>query len=148
MTIAERLGEIELSSVSNEKGASKGTASLQTDNFAVLLVQGLESNDASILNVSVLKDCFPSSKILISKVGKSKYTFSQNKLKIQSPPLKFECLYFQRHKLINIFKIKPVKFSSFRCKYEHLIKIYQSIATFFSPSPPTESFSDSQRDGD
>uniref|UniRef100_A0A8C9YK65 WD repeat domain 43 n=1 Tax=Sander lucioperca TaxID=283035 RepID=A0A8C9YK65_SANLU len=32
------------------KGAPKGTASLQTDNFAVLLVQGLESNDANILN--------------------------------------------------------------------------------------------------
>uniref|UniRef100_A0A4W6F9P4 WD repeat domain 43 n=1 Tax=Lates calcarifer TaxID=8187 RepID=A0A4W6F9P4_LATCA len=32
------------------KGAPKGTATLQTDNFAVLLVQGLESNDANILN--------------------------------------------------------------------------------------------------
>lgn len=53
MSIAERLGEIDLSSVS-EKGAPKGTASLQTDNFAVLLVQGLESSDANILNVSVL----------------------------------------------------------------------------------------------
>ncbi|KAL7380741.1 hypothetical protein ABVT39_023109 [Epinephelus coioides] len=50
MSIAERLGEIDLSTVSNEKGAPKGTASLQTDNFAVLLVQGLESNDANILN--------------------------------------------------------------------------------------------------
>ncbi|XP_070836052.1 WD repeat-containing protein 43 [Chaetodon trifascialis] len=49
MSIAERLGEIALSSVS-EKGAPKGTASLQTDNFAVLLVQGLESSDANILN--------------------------------------------------------------------------------------------------
>ncbi|KAL3968454.1 hypothetical protein ACER0C_028411 [Sarotherodon galilaeus] len=49
MSIAERLGEIDLSTIS-EKGASKGTASLQTDNFAVLLVQGLESNDTSILN--------------------------------------------------------------------------------------------------
>ncbi|XP_041809568.1 WD repeat-containing protein 43 [Chelmon rostratus] len=49
MSIAERLGEIDLSSVS-EKGAPKGTASLQTDNFAVLLVQGLESSDANILN--------------------------------------------------------------------------------------------------
>ncbi|XP_044021885.1 WD repeat-containing protein 43 isoform X2 [Siniperca chuatsi] len=49
MSIAERLGEIDLSTVS-EKGAPKGTASLQTDNFAVLLVQGLESNDANILN--------------------------------------------------------------------------------------------------
>ncbi|KAM7404017.1 hypothetical protein PAMA_004436 [Pampus argenteus] len=50
MSIAERLGEIDLSTVSSEKGAPKGTPSLQTDNFAVLLVQGLESNDASILN--------------------------------------------------------------------------------------------------
>ncbi|XP_022607024.1 WD repeat-containing protein 43 [Seriola dumerili] len=50
MSIAERLGEIDLSTVSTEKGAPKGTASLQTDNFAVLLVQGLESNDANILN--------------------------------------------------------------------------------------------------
>ncbi|XP_049917715.1 WD repeat-containing protein 43 [Epinephelus moara] len=50
MSIAERLGEIDLSTVSSEKGAPKGTASLQTDNFAVLLVQGLESNDADILN--------------------------------------------------------------------------------------------------
>ncbi|KAG7225142.1 hypothetical protein INR49_014294 [Caranx melampygus] len=49
MSIAERLGEIDLS-ISTEKGAAKGPASLQTDNFAVLLVQGLESNDASILN--------------------------------------------------------------------------------------------------
>uniref|UniRef100_A0A665V7Y5 Small-subunit processome Utp12 domain-containing protein n=1 Tax=Echeneis naucrates TaxID=173247 RepID=A0A665V7Y5_ECHNA len=50
MSIAERLGEIDLSTVPTEKGASKGMASLQTDNFAVLLVQGLESNDANILN--------------------------------------------------------------------------------------------------
>ncbi|TKS86273.1 WD repeat-containing protein 43 U3 small nucleolar RNA-associated protein 5 -like protein [Collichthys lucidus] len=50
VSIAERLGEIDLSSVSAEKGAPKGTASLQTDNFAVLLVQGLESRDANILN--------------------------------------------------------------------------------------------------
>ncbi|CAB1421378.1 unnamed protein product [Pleuronectes platessa] len=50
MSIAERLGEIDLSTVSSEKGAPKGTASLLTDNFAVLLVQGLESNDANILN--------------------------------------------------------------------------------------------------
>ncbi|KAF3701495.1 WD repeat-containing protein 43 [Channa argus] len=50
MSIAERLGEINLSAVSTEKGTAKGMASLQTDNFAVLLVQGLESNDASILN--------------------------------------------------------------------------------------------------
>lgn len=50
MSIAERLGEIDLSTVSGGKGTPKGTASLQTDNFAVLLVQGLESNDANILN--------------------------------------------------------------------------------------------------
>ncbi|KAJ4938996.1 hypothetical protein JOQ06_028459 [Pogonophryne albipinna] len=50
ISIVERLGEIDLSTVPSEKGAPKGTASLQTDNFAVLLVQGLESNDASILN--------------------------------------------------------------------------------------------------
>lgn len=49
MTIAERIGEIDLSS---KKGAVRGAASLQTDTFAVLLVQGLESNDADILNVS------------------------------------------------------------------------------------------------
>lgn len=54
MSIAERLGEIDLTTVSTEKGAPKGMASLQTDNFAVLLVQGLESSDANILNVSVL----------------------------------------------------------------------------------------------
>uniref|UniRef100_A0A671XUR5 WD repeat domain 43 n=1 Tax=Sparus aurata TaxID=8175 RepID=A0A671XUR5_SPAAU len=50
MSIAERIGEIDLSSVSKGKGAPKGTISLQTDNFAVLLVQGLESSDANILN--------------------------------------------------------------------------------------------------
>lgn len=54
MSIAERLGEMDLSSVSANKGAPKGTASLQTDNFAVLLVQGLESSDANILNVCIL----------------------------------------------------------------------------------------------
>lgn len=54
MSIAERLGEIDLSSASTEKGTPKQAASLQTDNFAVLLVQGLESSDANILNVSVL----------------------------------------------------------------------------------------------
>uniref|UniRef100_A0A8C5GLD6 Small-subunit processome Utp12 domain-containing protein n=1 Tax=Gouania willdenowi TaxID=441366 RepID=A0A8C5GLD6_GOUWI len=50
MSIEERLCEINLSTASTAKGAPKGTASLQTDNFAVLLVQGLESNDANILN--------------------------------------------------------------------------------------------------
>lgn len=52
MSIAERLREIDLSAVSSQKGAAKVEASLQTDNFAVLLVQGLESNDAATLNVS------------------------------------------------------------------------------------------------
>uniref|UniRef100_A0A8C8DM02 WD repeat domain 43 n=1 Tax=Oryzias sinensis TaxID=183150 RepID=A0A8C8DM02_9TELE len=46
MSIAEQLGEIDLSATSSEKVK----ASLQTDNYAVLLVQGLESNDADILN--------------------------------------------------------------------------------------------------
>lgn len=53
MSIAERLGEMDLSTMSGNKGVPKGTASLQTDSFAVLLVQGLESNDATILNVCV-----------------------------------------------------------------------------------------------
>ncbi|XP_062324977.1 WD repeat-containing protein 43 [Osmerus eperlanus] len=46
MSIEERLGEIDLS----VSGTTKGTSSLQTDNFAVLLVQGLESKDSQILN--------------------------------------------------------------------------------------------------
>ncbi|XP_038141090.1 WD repeat-containing protein 43 [Cyprinodon tularosa] len=50
LSIAERLGEIDLEAVSSQKGASRATASLQTDNFAVLLMQGLESNDDDILN--------------------------------------------------------------------------------------------------
>lgn len=54
MSIEERLGEIDLSIVSSEKAGPKGTASLQMDNFAVLLVQGLESNDTNILSVSVV----------------------------------------------------------------------------------------------
>lgn len=55
MSIAERLGEMDLSTASASKGvkAPKGTAALQTDSFAVLLVQGLESHDATILNVRV-----------------------------------------------------------------------------------------------
>lgn len=51
MSIAERLGEMDLTAVSSQKEAAKVEASLQTDNVAVLLVQGLESNDAEILNV-------------------------------------------------------------------------------------------------
>lgn len=51
LTIAERIGEMELS---GRKGGVAGAASLQTDSFAVLLVQGLESSDAHILNVSAL----------------------------------------------------------------------------------------------
>lgn len=50
MSIEERLEQIELSA--GRKGASKGSSSLQTDSFAVLLVQGLESKDEKILNVS------------------------------------------------------------------------------------------------
>ncbi|MED6266706.1 hypothetical protein CHARACLAT_004791 [Characodon lateralis] len=50
ISIAERLGEMDLEAVSNQKGAPKVEASLQTDNFAVLLMQGLESKDADILN--------------------------------------------------------------------------------------------------
>ncbi|XP_068607967.1 WD repeat-containing protein 43 [Brachionichthys hirsutus] len=56
MSITERLGEIDLSSVSGGKSARKGTDALQTDHFAVLLVQGLESRDANILN-KVLQTC-------------------------------------------------------------------------------------------
>ncbi|CAL8299007.1 unnamed protein product [Boreogadus saida] len=50
MSIEERLEEIDLSTVSAQKGRVKGLPSLQMDNFAVLLVQGLESQDAEILN--------------------------------------------------------------------------------------------------
>ncbi|XP_055755171.1 WD repeat-containing protein 43 [Salvelinus fontinalis] len=46
MSIEERLGKIKMSP---EKGV-KEAPSLQTDNYAVLLVQGLESKDISILN--------------------------------------------------------------------------------------------------
>ncbi|XP_067311599.1 WD repeat-containing protein 43 [Pseudorasbora parva] len=47
MSIEERLEQIELSV---GKGAAKSSSSLQTDSFAVLLVQGLESKDEKILN--------------------------------------------------------------------------------------------------
>ncbi|KTG04705.1 hypothetical protein cypCar_00025138 [Cyprinus carpio] len=47
MSIEERLEQIELSVGGRDDG--KGTSSLQTDSFAVLLVQGLESNDQRIL---------------------------------------------------------------------------------------------------
>ncbi|XP_007575648.1 WD repeat-containing protein 43 [Poecilia formosa] len=50
MSIAEQLGEINLDASSSQKGAPKAAASLQTDNYAVLLMQGLESKDANILN--------------------------------------------------------------------------------------------------
>ncbi|XP_036449532.1 WD repeat-containing protein 43 [Colossoma macropomum] len=50
ISIEERLEQIELS-VSRGKGGDKAAASsLQTDSFAVLLVQGLESKDEKILN--------------------------------------------------------------------------------------------------
>lgn len=55
MSIEERLGEMDLTPASASQGAKgpKGSTSLQTDSFAVLLVQGLESHDATILNVRV-----------------------------------------------------------------------------------------------
>ncbi|TRZ01882.1 hypothetical protein DNTS_014850 [Danionella cerebrum] len=48
VSIEERLEQIELSV--RGKGAERGSSSLQTDGFAVLLVQGLESKDQKILN--------------------------------------------------------------------------------------------------
>ncbi|RXM28762.1 WD repeat-containing protein 43 [Acipenser ruthenus] len=50
MSIEERLGVIDLSPVEGHKGVHKGGLPLQTDSFAVLLVQGLESSDSNILN--------------------------------------------------------------------------------------------------
>lgn len=50
MSIEERLEQVELSTLG--KGGEKGISTLQTDSYAVLLVQGLESKDKSILNVS------------------------------------------------------------------------------------------------
>ncbi|KAG2468608.1 WDR43 protein, partial [Polypterus senegalus] len=50
VTIEERLGEIDLSLAIRGKKNSEGGVHLQTDNYAVLLVQGLESNDPEILN--------------------------------------------------------------------------------------------------
>ncbi|KAJ3594737.1 hypothetical protein NHX12_004044 [Muraenolepis orangiensis] len=50
MSIEERLEEIDLSAISAQKGPVKGLPSLQMDNFAVLLVHGLESEDSDILN--------------------------------------------------------------------------------------------------
>uniref|UniRef100_A0A671QLD7 Uncharacterized protein n=1 Tax=Sinocyclocheilus anshuiensis TaxID=1608454 RepID=A0A671QLD7_9TELE len=47
ISIEERLKQIELSV--EGRGAGKGSSSLQTDSFAVLLVQGLESKDERIL---------------------------------------------------------------------------------------------------
>lgn len=49
-SIEERLGalDIDVTKIKTPGGLP------QTDSFAVLLVQGLESNDAEILNVSVL----------------------------------------------------------------------------------------------
>lgn len=56
MSIEERLEKIELSV--GGKGAGKVSATLQTDSFAVLLVQGLESKDKKILNVSYSHESF------------------------------------------------------------------------------------------
>lgn len=53
MSIEERLSVIDLSPAEGRKGVHKGGLPLQTDSFAVLLVQGLESSDSNILNVSV-----------------------------------------------------------------------------------------------
>ncbi|KAI1895175.1 hypothetical protein AGOR_G00103590 [Albula goreensis] len=50
MSIEERLGEIDLSTVPGGKKSQKEAVSLQTDSYAVLLVQGLESKDSQILN--------------------------------------------------------------------------------------------------
>ncbi|XP_035290573.1 WD repeat-containing protein 43 [Anguilla anguilla] len=50
MSIEERLGEMDLSVASRGKKGQKGGPSLQTDSYAVLLVQGLESKDGQILN--------------------------------------------------------------------------------------------------
>ncbi|XP_028653197.2 WD repeat-containing protein 43 [Erpetoichthys calabaricus] len=50
ITIEERLGEIDLSLATRGKRNLEGGIHLQTDNYAVLLVQGLESNDPEILN--------------------------------------------------------------------------------------------------
>ncbi|MGH0153358.1 UNVERIFIED_CONTAM: hypothetical protein FKN15_040955 [Acipenser sinensis] len=50
MSIEERLGVIDLSPAEGHKGVHKGGLPLQTDSFAVLLVQGLESSDSNILN--------------------------------------------------------------------------------------------------
>ncbi|KAJ8401188.1 hypothetical protein AAFF_G00387700 [Aldrovandia affinis] len=50
MSIEERLGEIDLSTARGGKKGQKAALSLQTDSYAVLLVQGLESKDNQILN--------------------------------------------------------------------------------------------------
>ncbi|KAG5857946.1 hypothetical protein ANANG_G00024790 [Anguilla anguilla] len=50
MSIEERLGEMDLSVAPRGKKGQKGGPSLQTDSYAVLLVQGLESKDGQILN--------------------------------------------------------------------------------------------------
>lgn len=42
---------MELSAIG--KGGEKGISTLKTDSYAVLLVQGLESKDKNILNVSL-----------------------------------------------------------------------------------------------
>lgn len=51
MSIEERLEQVELSAIG--KGGEKGISTLKTDSYAVLLVQGLESKDKNILNVSL-----------------------------------------------------------------------------------------------
>ncbi|RXM37310.1 WD repeat-containing protein 43 [Acipenser ruthenus] len=54
MSIEERLSVIDLSPAEGRKGVHKGGLPLQTDSFAVLLVQGLESSDSNILNLPSL----------------------------------------------------------------------------------------------
>ncbi|KAJ8289592.1 hypothetical protein GJAV_G00003100 [Gymnothorax javanicus] len=50
MSIEERLGEIDITTIPSGKQMQRGMASLQIDNYAVLLVQGLESKSGQILN--------------------------------------------------------------------------------------------------
>lgn len=155
MSIAERIGEIDLSSVSKGKGAPKGTISLQTDNFAVLLVQGLESSDANILNVSV---CGLWNETFSLARSKTSDLFSRRLCFFNLKAFKDKCtisknwnwfLWKFQFNPQNIF-FKPrlkVLLSSPRCHYEPLFKLVNIVITFFF-FLPTESFSDSQRDGD
>uniref|UniRef100_A0A4W4GXE5 WD repeat domain 43 n=1 Tax=Electrophorus electricus TaxID=8005 RepID=A0A4W4GXE5_ELEEL len=57
MSIEERLEQIELGASGTGGGGERVSTSLQTDGYAVLLVQALESRDAKMMNVS---SCVPS----------------------------------------------------------------------------------------